>query len=144
MPDIYAQRILDFVAQLITTSQHIEFYLHWLKFLLNLHGARASGLKHQSLLAVQDSLTRKYELLTKICDFNKYTLQVLAESTESKYNDEYTLEDISNEADLSGTEEDDEYADENYILLDSRRINGKSTKTNDHNMSDDESADETN
>lgn len=130
LPDIYAQRILDFVAQLITTSQHIEFYLHWLKCLLNVHGAKNGVLKHQSLLAVQDSITRKYELLTKICDFNKYTLQVLVESSESKY----ALEDIPNEADQSETEEEDGNDDGSYILLNSRRLNGKSIQNKDHTI----------
>lgn len=129
---MYAQRILDFVAQLITTSQHIEFYLHWLKCLLNIHGAKNGVLKQQSLLAVQDSITRKYELLTKTCDFNKYTLQVLVESSESKYNDKYAVEDNSNEADE--TEEEDGNDDGSYIILNSHKLNGGSIQNKDHKM----------
>lgn len=120
MPDVYAQRALDFISKLITSTQHIEFYLRWSKCLLTIHGATDGKFKHQTLLSIQDSITRKYELLNKICDFNKYTLQVLIESMDAKKQSEDTVMKAVRNGD--GSDDDDEDSEEeDYILLDSRR-----------------------
>lgn len=84
LPDIYAERTLEFCTKQITVSHHIEFYLNWSTKLLTIHAAKENVFKHQSLLATQDALTRKYEALSKICDFNKYTLKVLIEMADAK------------------------------------------------------------
>lgn len=84
MPDIYAERILQFVTKQITASHHVEFYLNWSTTLLTIHAAKDNVFKQQTLLAIQDSFTRKYEALNKICDFNKYTLKVLSEMARAK------------------------------------------------------------
>lgn len=73
------ERLVEFVARQVSGSHHVEFYLHWSTTLLTVHAAKEDCLKAQTLIAVQDSLTRKYESLSKICDFNKYTLKVLAD-----------------------------------------------------------------
>lgn len=79
LPDIYVERLVEFVARQVSASHHVEFYLHWSTTLLTVHAAKEDCLKAQTLIAVQDSLTRKYESLSKVCDFNKYTLKVLAD-----------------------------------------------------------------
>lgn len=73
------ERLIEFVARQVSASHHVEFYLHWSTTLLTVHAAKEDCLKAQTLITVQDSLTRKYESLSKICDFNKYTLKVLAD-----------------------------------------------------------------
>lgn len=90
-------------------------------------------LKHQTLLSVQDSLTRKYELLNKVCDFNKYTLQVLIDSAEAKHGlaDETMTEPVK-------LDENEDDGDENYILLNNR---ASRNVTQNGNSSTDESED---
>lgn len=116
LPEVYAQRTFDFVATMITSSQHIEFYLHWSKCLLNIHGSKDNAFKHHTLLSIQDSITRKYELLNKICDFNKYTLQVLMETVDIKE------ENGMDENQIKDEESEEEDIDD-YILLKSNRNN---------------------
>ncbi|XP_049290159.1 periodic tryptophan protein 2 homolog [Anopheles funestus] len=77
LPDDYALRTLQFVAKHVGTSQHIEFYLRWSNLLLTRLGQVDSLLDAQTLVTLHQNLNRKYEQLNKICDFNKYTLQVL-------------------------------------------------------------------
>lgn len=134
LPDIYAERTLEFVSKQITASHHIEFYLNWSTNLLTIHAAKENVFKHQSLLATQDALTRKYEALSKVCDFNKYTLKVLiemADATEATEN--------SNGAGENDDDEDMENdSDESNLML-IRRANDDDTDlaASDEVMSDD-------
>lgn len=84
MPDVYAERALDFVNKQLTASQHIEFYLSWSTHLLTMYANKDNVLKQQTLIATQDSLTRKYEALNKISDYNKYTMKVLLDIADTK------------------------------------------------------------
>lgn len=115
LPDAYAERTLQFIAKYLNTSQHVEFYLNWACSLLTYHGPKDNILSHQSLLTLQQSLSRKYELLSKVCDFNKYTIQVLTnmsnaipEPVDDEHNDDGNLiliRPTSNENDDSDDEE---------------------------------------
>ncbi|XP_049544590.1 periodic tryptophan protein 2 homolog [Anopheles darlingi] len=77
LPDEFALRTLQFIAKLLGNTQHIEFYLRWANLLLTRLGQVESLLDSQTLVTLHQNLNRKYEQLNKICDFNKYTLQVL-------------------------------------------------------------------
>lgn len=103
LPDTYAERTLQFIAKYLNTSHHVEFYLNWACSILTFHGPKDNILSHQSLLTLQQSLSRKYELLSKVCDFNKYTMQVLANMSNGKADDEQV--------------DDEQSDDENLILL---------------------------
>ncbi|XP_019625240.1 PREDICTED: periodic tryptophan protein 2 homolog [Branchiostoma belcheri] len=80
LPDTYVDRMLLFVASQLETSRHLEFYLTWCQTLLMLHGQR---LKNRSmsvlamLRALQKSVTRRYEDISKLCDSNRYSLQYI-------------------------------------------------------------------
>lgn len=124
LPDIYVERILEYVSKQINNSHHIEFYLNWSTKLLTAHAPKDNLFKQQSLVSIQDSLTRKHEQLSKVCDFNKYTLKVLIEMSDAK------VQATSN----TGINHDDENSDsdsqdleDNLMLL----------KTNGHNEADD-------
>uniref|UniRef100_A0A182KFQ3 Small-subunit processome Utp12 domain-containing protein n=1 Tax=Anopheles christyi TaxID=43041 RepID=A0A182KFQ3_9DIPT len=84
LPDEFALRTLQFVAKTVGTSQHIEFYLRWSNLLLTRLGQVDSLLDAQTLVSLHQNLNRKYEQLNKICDFNKYTLQVLMSLSSTK------------------------------------------------------------
>lgn len=77
LPNEFAHRCLKFVASIIASSPHIEFYLRWSNSLLNRLGPQENVLTQQTLVTLHQNLNRKYEALNKICDFNKYTIQVL-------------------------------------------------------------------
>lgn len=88
LPDEYAHRTLQHVAKQLGASHHVEFYLQWACCLLAAHGPKEDVLSHHSLLALHQNLSRKYETLSKVCDFNKYTLKVLQSLPKSVPKDE--------------------------------------------------------
>lgn len=104
LPDEYAHRTLQFVAKQLEATQHVEFYLRWACQLLTVHGAKEDVLSGHTLLALHQNLSRKYEQLSKICDFNKYTMRVLR-SVEEKPQDKNNGSDDSDDDD--GVNEDD-------------------------------------
>uniref|UniRef100_A0A182IUE7 Small-subunit processome Utp12 domain-containing protein n=1 Tax=Anopheles atroparvus TaxID=41427 RepID=A0A182IUE7_ANOAO len=77
LPDQFALRTLQFVAKNVGSSRHIEFYLRWSNLLLTRLGQVDALLDAQTLVTLHQNINRKYDQLNKICDFNKYTLQVL-------------------------------------------------------------------
>lgn len=83
LPDEYAHRTLQHVAKQLGASHHVEFYLRWACCLLAAHGPKEDVLSHHSLLVLHQNLNRKYETLSRVCDFNKYTLKVLLAMAES-------------------------------------------------------------
>lgn len=122
LPDAYAERTLQFIAKYLNTSHHVEFYLNWACSILTFHGPKYNILSHQSLLTLQQSLSRKYELLSKVCDFNKYTIQVLTnmsntvpEQVDEEENDDENLilisasnNDESNDEEMAELSSNDE------------------------------------
>ncbi len=111
LPDAYAERTLQFIAKYLNTSHHVEFYLNWACSILTFHGPKDNILSHQSLLTLHQSLSRKYELLSKVCDFNKYTMQVVS--------------NMSNEiSERSEDDNDDGQSDDENLMLIQRNVNG--------------------
>lgn len=111
LPDAYAERTLQFIAKYLNASHHVEFYLNWACSILTFHGPKENILSHQSLLTLHQSLSRKYELLSKVCDFNKYTMQVLS--------------NMSNEVPERAADGDDS-DDDNLVLIRSNDNGGDS------------------
>ncbi|CAK1551545.1 unnamed protein product [Leptosia nina] len=69
----YSHRLLNSLARLLEDSRHIEHLLIWVRFLLNRH----KKVPQTVLLALEKVLTVKYGQLSKICEFNKYTIQCI-------------------------------------------------------------------
>lgn len=137
LPDMYVERLLEFVSKQISTSHHIEFYLSWATKLLTTHAPKENVLKQQSLISIQDSLQRKYDALSKVCDFNKYTLKVLQEISEKNASD-----DQMSDTDDDDSDDDSHDLDETNLVL----INPNSNGAQDHDVdmhtdSEDESTD---
>ncbi|XP_069680364.1 periodic tryptophan protein 2 homolog [Periplaneta americana] len=89
LPEAYMERTLKFVASSLESTCHIQFYLMWVQHILTVHGPvlQAHSKKAQVMpifLTLQKNLTKKYEDLAKICDFNKYTMQFLVRLGQSK------------------------------------------------------------
>lgn len=141
LPEMYVERMLEFVSKQISSSHHIEFYLSWATKLLTTHASKENVLKQQSLISIQDSLQRKYDALSKVCDFNKYTLKVLQEMAESNASDSRKSnadDDNSDDSDVSDSHD----LDENNLILIKRNSNGAQDHDDDMQTdSEDESTD---
>ncbi|KAK4882916.1 hypothetical protein RN001_006235 [Aquatica leii] len=74
----YVERLLRIVANFLDNSRHLEYYLHWIECIFTIHGPSIKPQQNlPAILALQKSLTRKYEQLSKLCDHNKYTLDYI-------------------------------------------------------------------
>ncbi|CAI6347363.1 unnamed protein product [Macrosiphum euphorbiae] len=72
LPKMYAEKITKHISILLGSTTHIEFYVQWVMFLLN------SYQPHQTIiLTLYKNLSKKYMDLSKVCDYNKYTLAVI-------------------------------------------------------------------
>ncbi|XP_018569437.1 periodic tryptophan protein 2 homolog [Anoplophora glabripennis] len=75
----YVQRLLIIIASCLDSSRHLEYYLCWAQHILTMHGPKINAQKNMpALLALEKSLVRKYDQISKICDYNKYTLQYIS------------------------------------------------------------------
>lgn len=108
---MYAERLLEFISKQISASHHIEFYLSWATKLLTTHASKANVFKQQSLISIQDSLRRKYDALSKVCDFNKYTLKLLQEMAKANSD--------RDQMDNASDNDTDDDLDENLLLINS-------------------------
>ncbi|EDV38088.1 uncharacterized protein Dana_GF13779 [Drosophila ananassae] len=97
----FAQRLLQQLARQLQATPHIEFYLQWSCCLLTKHGNQDGVFQHTGLLALHEVLSRKYEMLNKICDFNKYTMKVLLDRADK-------LEQENGESNKTLNEDSDE------------------------------------
>ena len=74
----YIERLMNFIVGQIDTSPHIEFHLKWLEAILYQHSgvlqSRTPAVV-STLRAVQKAIGRKFDDISKICQFNRYTLQ---------------------------------------------------------------------
>ncbi|RZC43014.1 periodic tryptophan protein 2 -like protein [Asbolus verrucosus] len=63
----YVHRLLIIIASALDSSRHFEYYLIWAQNLITLHGPKISNRKSTShLLALEKSLVRKYEQISKM------------------------------------------------------------------------------
>lgn len=61
------QRLLLIISSLLESSNHLEYYLIWAQSILTIHGPNINSLSNVSqLLALEKSLRRKYEQLSKM------------------------------------------------------------------------------
>ena len=66
LPEAYMERTLKFVASVLESTQHVEFYLIWVQHLLTAYGPRVSAHVMPTLLTLYKNLTKKYEELAKL------------------------------------------------------------------------------
>uniref|UniRef100_A0A6P7HF49 Periodic tryptophan protein 2 homolog n=1 Tax=Diabrotica virgifera virgifera TaxID=50390 RepID=A0A6P7HF49_DIAVI len=94
------QKLLIVIATYLESSRHLEYYLCWVQHILTIHGPKINSQKIlPTLLTLEKSLVRKNEQISKICDYNKYTMQYVANLGESidKKNNELKMEVESEE-----------------------------------------------
>ncbi|XP_056445500.1 PWP2 small subunit processome component [Gadus chalcogrammus] len=78
LPDVYVEKLLFFLAGCLEKSAHLQFYLSWAQNLLLLHGQKLknrSGAILPTIQSLQKSLQRHFESLSKLCEWNIYTIR---------------------------------------------------------------------
>ncbi|KAL5012052.1 hypothetical protein ScPMuIL_010603 [Solemya velum] len=98
LPELYVDKLLSFLAGMVSSSAHIEFYMLWIQSLLSQHGMKLKQ-RSQSILAtlrtLQKNITKKNEDLGKICDYNKYTMEYIIALSKAKRKVEPDAEETS-------------------------------------------------
>ncbi|XP_072746564.1 periodic tryptophan protein 2 homolog [Anoplolepis gracilipes] len=85
MPDIYVEKLLKFIASELESTRHIHFYLLWIETILTKHGSRINtALQMPILLMLHKNMQKKYDDLSRICDFNQYTIRYILNIGELK------------------------------------------------------------
>ncbi|XP_036413031.1 PWP2 small subunit processome component [Colossoma macropomum] len=80
LPDVYVEKLLDFVASTLENSRHLQFYLTWAQNLLTLHGQKLKNRSGAILPTIQQllkSIQRHHDDLSKLCDWNIYTIRYI-------------------------------------------------------------------
>ncbi|KAK9507278.1 hypothetical protein O3M35_007173 [Rhynocoris fuscipes] len=94
--DVYSGKLLDFLASCLESSNHLEFYLIWIKILLTQVKSPPSSV----LLALQKSLLRKQQVLSNICDYSKYTIKFIQKLGEKRSKKSEENMEVENEDEL--------------------------------------------
>lgn len=80
VPLTFIRRLMDVVADRVSTSPHLELYLRWALGILQAHGralSERSSVMIPSLRAVQKAVAAHSDALGRICDGNTYMLEFL-------------------------------------------------------------------
>ncbi|KZC03862.1 Periodic tryptophan protein 2 like protein [Dufourea novaeangliae] len=109
LPDIYVEKVLQFIASELELTRHIHFYLLWIESILTTHGPKInSALQMPILLMLQKNMQKKYDDLSKICDFNQYTMSYFkkvgeykARTSDSNKEEAETVEEESDQSSLA-------------------------------------------
>ncbi|XP_073743181.1 periodic tryptophan protein 2 homolog isoform X4 [Callorhinus ursinus] len=78
LPELYVEKVLEFLASSFEVSRHLEFYLIWTQKLLLVHGQKLKSRVGKVLPAVQflqKSIQRHLDDVSKLCDWNRYNIQ---------------------------------------------------------------------
>ncbi|BET00247.1 periodic tryptophan protein 2 [Nesidiocoris tenuis] len=84
LPDVYVEKLLEFIAAAVESSRFIEFYLIWIRHLL----IRLRNPAVPVLLSLQKSVQRKYQDLSKLAYFNKYSMMLVRKMGALKAEDD--------------------------------------------------------
>ncbi|CAG9825111.1 unnamed protein product [Phaedon cochleariae] len=103
------QEVIESTPPKDKSSRHLEYYLHWAQQILTVHGPKINAQKCiPTLLALEKSLVRKNEQISKICNYNKYTLQyvsTLGDIFSKKEKEESTKMEVESDQDDELSEE---------------------------------------
>ncbi|KAF7689577.1 hypothetical protein HF521_012930 [Silurus meridionalis] len=115
LPDVYVEKLLDFVATSLEKSRHLHFYLTWVQNLLTLHGQKLKNKSSVILPTIQQlmkSNQKHHDDLSKLCDWNMYTIRyTMALSKQrgmKRMATDSLCEDEEASSDVMGSEEEEE------------------------------------
>ncbi|XP_063413018.1 periodic tryptophan protein 2 homolog [Mytilus trossulus] len=108
LPEIYVDKLLNYLASGIESSAHIQFYLKWTNKLLMCHGPKLKQRSQKvmtTLRAMQKNITRKYDDIGKLCDHNRYSMEYIIALSKSKR--KHTDDADDNESNSEASRSDD-------------------------------------
>uniref|UniRef100_A0A8C1DV52 PWP2 small subunit processome component n=1 Tax=Cyprinus carpio carpio TaxID=630221 RepID=A0A8C1DV52_CYPCA len=100
LPDVYVDKLLNFVASTLEKSNHLQFYLSWAQCLLTLHGQKLKNRSGAVLPTVQQllkSIQRHSDDLSKLCDWNIYNIRYAAALSKQRGVKRTAAESLSDE-----------------------------------------------
>ncbi|XP_046886720.1 PWP2 small subunit processome component [Hypomesus transpacificus] len=109
LPDVYVEKLLSFLASALEKSGHLQFYLSWAQSLLTQHGQKLKSRSTAILPTIQSlqkSIQRHFEDLSKLCDWNMYTIRYAVALSNQR--------GVKRGADKQGQEEEDEEEEEEW------------------------------
>ncbi|XP_030635954.1 PWP2 small subunit processome component [Chanos chanos] len=111
LPDVYVEKLLDFVASSLEKSGHLQFYATWVENLLTIHGQKLKNRSSAVLPTVQSLLKgikRHYDDLSKLCDWNMYTIRYTTALSKQRGLKRPEAETHSSEEEVMESEEEEE------------------------------------
>lgn len=76
LPDIYVEKLLTFIGDELETTKHVQFYIKWIDNIFKERGELFNTLTLMPvLIMLQKSTQEKYDVLSKLCDFNQHTMK---------------------------------------------------------------------
>lgn len=127
LPFNFVERCLTKIAVILESTQHLEFYLIWIKSLLTLHGINLKNALFSTQLSsilrlLQRNIKNHFDNLDKICSSNKYRLRLLIDLNAdlrglSRDDESMQLHDDDNlsnpeDVEMNESEEETSYLDE--------------------------------
>ncbi|CAG4983552.1 unnamed protein product [Colias eurytheme] len=100
----YAHRLLSTISKLLEDTKHIEHSLIWIRALIQ----KGKKVPIPTLLGLEKVLTVKYGQLSKICDFNKYTIRCIKTVAEILPKEDVEMDSESDQSSGRGTFSDSE------------------------------------
>uniref|UniRef100_A0A8C8YGD5 Periodic tryptophan protein 2 homolog n=1 Tax=Prolemur simus TaxID=1328070 RepID=A0A8C8YGD5_PROSS len=112
LPELYVEKVLEFLASSFEVSHHVEFYLTWTQKLLMLHGQKLKSRAGQLLPVVQflqKSIQQHLDNLSKLCDWNRYNIQYALAVSKQR--------GMKRSLELPGSEEEAEASEDDSLYL---------------------------
>ncbi|KAG6937343.1 PWP2 periodic tryptophan protein -like protein [Chelydra serpentina] len=111
LPELYVEKVLEFLASAFETSHHLEFYLTWAQRLLMLHGQKLktrSGKLLPVIQFLQKSIQRHFEDVSKLCEWNRYNIKYALAISQQR--------GMKRPAETSVSEEELEDSNSDYLM----------------------------
>ncbi|KAJ8004026.1 hypothetical protein DPEC_G00154520 [Dallia pectoralis] len=111
LPDVYVEKLLGFIASVLERCGHLQFYLSWAQSLLTQNGQKLktrSGAILPTIQSLQKSIQRHFEDLSKLCDWNMYTIRYAVAMSKQK--------GVKRTAEEALCEEDDEERSDSEVM----------------------------
>ncbi|CAC5425132.1 PWP2 [Mytilus coruscus] len=109
LPEIYVDKLLNYLASGIESSAHIQFYLKWTNKLLMCHGPKLKQRSQKimtTLRSMQKNITRKYDDIGKLCDHNRYSMDYIIALSKSKRKHTQDADDSESESEASRSDDE--------------------------------------
>ncbi|XP_051155640.1 periodic tryptophan protein 2 homolog [Leptopilina boulardi] len=96
LPHVYVEKLLTFIADELETTKHVQFYSKWVNTIFTERGDLINTLTLMPvLIMLQKSMQEKYDSLSKLCDFNQYTMKYFNKMGKLKKLQDTSIDEIN-------------------------------------------------